>query len=270
MRMKTRRRIYPTRGGRRPGGRITLFRQDIPAAKFTALAVHDRYCLLLMGHIHDELSWLQRITYIASRSEPGTSREENSANLMQVLLVSRLFLGKLHEFYVVFRDVPALRLFVEAHYSTTPGAGTQKVGEIEAAFNSHAWLRTARNQSFLHYPTLGQATTTLEDPKVVWDLEVLHGRNTANTMYPTADVFANMHWFKIANPQDAMGGLAGALDAAKGLAALVMQTLEQTIGNFVHQNLQDLSNHEVVRLPVRDSIHDVRINYFMNVEPRRK
>jgi len=269
MRMKARRRMYPTRGGRRSGGTITLFRQDIPVAKFTALSIQDRYCLLLMGHIHDELSWLQRMAYIASRSEPGSSREANSANMMQALLVSRLFLGKLHEFYVVFRDVPALRLFVEAHYSTTPGAGAVKVADIEASFNSHVWLRTARNQSFLHYPTLGQATPTLEDPNVVWDLEIIHGRKTANTMYPTADVFANLHWFKIANPQDAMGGLAGALDAAKGLALLVMQTLEQTIGNFVHRNLQDLSSHEVIRLPVRDSIYDVRIDYFMNVEPRR-
>lgn len=203
-----------------------------------------------MGHIQDELSWLQRMTYIASRSEPGSNREKNSASMMQVLLTSRLFLGKLHEFYVVFRDVPVLRLFVEAHYSTIPGASTQKVAEIEAAFNSHVWLRTARNQSFLHYPTLGQATPTLEDPNVVWDLEILHGHKTANTLYPTADVFANMHWFKIANPKDGMGGLALALDAAKGLALLVMQTLEQTIGNFVHHNLQDLSSHQVIQLPV--------------------
>ena len=269
MRMKTRRRIFPTRGGRRSGGRITLFRQDIPVEKFMALPIQDRYCVLLMGHIHDELSWLQRIAYIASRSHPGSSREANSANMMQALLTSRLFLGKLHEFYVVFRDVPTLRSFIEAHYSPTHGAGALKVAEIETSFNSHTWLRTARNQSFLHYPTLGQATPTLEDSNVVWELEIIHGRKTANTMYPTADVFANLHWFKIANPGDAMGGLSDALDAAKDLALLVMQALEQTIGNFVHLNLQDLSNHKVIRLPVRDSIHDVRIDYFMNVEPRQ-
>jgi len=188
---------------------------------------------------------------------------------MQTLLVGRLFLGKLHEFYVVFRDVPALRAFVETHYSTTAGAGAAKVAEIETSFDSHTWLRKARNQSFLHYPTLGQATGTLEDPNVVWDLAIIHGRKTANTMYPTADVFANMHWFKIANPHNAMDGLADALDAAKGLALLVMQALEQTIGHFVHRNLQDLSEHEVIRMPVRESIYDLRMNYFVNVEPRR-
>jgi hypothetical protein len=63
-----------------------------------------------------------------------------------------------------------------------------------------------------------------------------------------------------------MTGFEDGLNAARRLAALVMQTLEQTVGLFVHLHLKDLSEHEVIRLPVRESIHEARFDYFMKAE----
>jgi hypothetical protein len=40
---------------------VKLYHQLMPSEKFNALSVGDRYCFLVLGHIHDEISWLQRM-----------------------------------------------------------------------------------------------------------------------------------------------------------------------------------------------------------------
>ncbi len=186
--------------------------------------------------------------------------------MMQVLFITRMFLGKLNELNVILDGQAVLRNFIVTNHPGDTGATV--LAELLAMYTENAWLRKARNQSFLHYPTMAQLLPTLNDPNVEWDIQIYHGKKTANTFYPAADVAANLHWFRLANSTNVFDGLTEALGAAKRLAALAMSALEQSIGNFIHLHLRPLNENTTMRLPVRESIFEAKLDYFMSVERR--
>lgn len=50
--------LKPYGKGRKAYRKITLFHQKISKDKFNALTIEEKYCVLTLGHIHDEISWL--------------------------------------------------------------------------------------------------------------------------------------------------------------------------------------------------------------------
>ena len=265
MKQRWRRRFGPKRGGRPVTKPIRLYLQRIPIKAFTDLPEQERYALLLLGHIHDELSWLQRMAYAASRRTGHASDLEASADMMQATFLARLMLGKLWEFRVVLNnEASPLATFIAQNWRPDdPGAGDQRVQEILAAYESQAWLRVARNKHFLHYPTFGDVEETIRDPNIVWDVQIAHGAQSSNTFYPASDVLANYAWFRRVNEQEPMRGLGDALGVLTKVARLTMDTREQSIGYFVDRKLVSLSDNEVVTIRA-PSIHDFRLGYFVS------
>lgn len=210
MKLRKRRHFNNSKGGRGHYGVITLYLQRIPREKFDALSEADRYCLLLLGHIHDEISWLQRMAFAAShRNRRGTDLEK-SADLMPTTFLARLLLGKLFEFKkVMAADGSPIRNFISDFWR--PGdqaAGSAQVEKILALFREEKWIRIARNKHFLHYPELGDVSETLQDKNIEWHVEIAHGKKSSNTFYPASDVFANYAWFARVNEKEPMAGLA--------------------------------------------------------------
>lgn len=262
---KRRRRAYASSGG--SAGSITLFHQRIPKVKFDALSEVDRYCVLLLGHVHDELSWLQRIAYVASRSVTRGNSLQRSGNMMQVTFLTRLLLGKLFEFkQVMGKQNSSISQFIAKNFHPDdPKIGQAKVKELQDFYSKEEWIRVARNKHFLHYPNLEDVRETLNDPKIDWRLEIAHSKKSSNTFYPTSDVLANYAWFRLANPSHPLKGLGEALDTTRELALLTLSVLERSIINFVDSHLHPLSEHTVVKIPVKGTVHEMRLNYFVKV-----
>jgi len=246
---------------------IKLYLQRIPPEVFTALADHDKYALLLLGHIHDELSWLQRMAYVASRRIGDAGDLENSANMMQATFLARMMLGKLWEFRVVLKDQasPLAKFIVNNWRPDEAEAGTLRVQEILAAYESSAWLGVARNKHFLHYPRFSDVEDTIRDPNIVWEVQIAHGFKSRNTFYPSSDAFANYAWFRRVNEEEPMRGLEEALKVLDRVAVLAMDTLEEAIGYFVDRKLMPFSEHEEITI-YAPSIHDLRLGYFVSTE----
>lgn len=264
MKQKKRRHFNNARGGRSTSSPITLFIQRVPQERFDALSEQDRYCLLLLGHVHDELSWLQRTAYACAQRGGRGNGLEQQADMMQTTLLLRLLLGKLFEFKQVMEsERGTIQPFIIANYRPDDqGAGAERVETIFKSYADEAWLRIARNKHFLHYPTLADVRTTLGDANVQWELEIAHGAKSSNTFYPTSDAFANYAWIRRVNPDEPMKGLDEALDVLTKLAKLTMGTLEESIGHFVDANLMRLSDNEPLTM-FAPSIRDLRLSYFI-------
>ena len=229
-----------------------------------ALTEVDRYCLLVLGHIHDELSWLQRLAFLATRGHQFTDEVERQGGMMQATMLARLLFGKLFEFQILLspKESPIRQFISEFYQPTEPQAGTTLVEEILMQFENEAWIRVGRNKHFMHYPKLNDVRETLSDPTIEWHLEVFHGEVSSNTFYPTSDVLANYAWFRLVNPDEPMKGLEEALDMLTSITRLTLKALEQSIGYFIDGRLMSLSKNERVRLNV-PSIHDQRLRYFL-------
>lgn len=209
MKASKQKRYRPTLNKRRATSRITLFQQKIPSTKFSTLKTEDKYCLLMLGHIHNELSWLHRMSYISSKSEEiGRNTIKSTGNLMQAIFLARLLLAKLFEFNILMESQSIIKTFIEKNFEPKDSkVGFKKVEEILNLFSSEDWIRTARNKHFLHYPKLNDVRETIDSPDIIWELEVFHGKSSSNTFYPTSDVMANYAWYALANPNNPMQGL---------------------------------------------------------------
>lgn len=183
---------------------------------------------------------------------------------MQTTLLFRLLLAKLFEFKQVMETEKAtIQAFIVANYRPADhDAGMSRIEAIFQSYEDEAWIRIARNKHFLHYPTLADVRSTLDDKNVQWELEIVHGAKSSNTFYPTSDAFANYAWMKRANPEAPMRGLEDALAVLTKLASLTMETLEESIGHFVDANLMKLGDNEEVTM-LAPSISDLRLSYFI-------
>ncbi len=265
MKVRKQRQFRETRGGKKTAGSITLYHQRIPREKFDALSEEQRYCFLLLGHIHDEISWLQRMSYVASRSGSSGGELHSAGNMMQVTFLVRLLLGKLFEFQKLLApEQSPIRKFIGEYFSPdNKTGGEERLAKVLAMYETEDWLKIARNKHFLHYPTLGDVRDTLNDPNIVWEVAIAHGKQSSNTFYPASSVMANYSWFRLVNPVEPMKGLEAALDATRKLSSMTLETLEQSIGFFVDTALVSLSENEEVEMLVSESIHEMKLNYFV-------
>lgn len=254
----------PLGKGRKLLKKITLFHQTIPQDKFNALTIEEKYCFLTLGHIYNEISWLQRMAYISSRSTSIGHDLESAGNMMQATLLARLLLGKLFEFKIIMggNESPISRFIANYYKPQDENAGIAQVRILNDYYLKEEWIRTARNKHFLHYPTLADVTETLNDVNIVWQPEIAHGKASSNTFYPTSDVMANYAWFKLANPAKPMIGFDETLRTIRELALLTIDTLEKSIGYFTNEKLLALSDNQEIKLAA-ESIHEIKINYFV-------
>lgn len=245
---------------------IKLYHQKVSSALFAALLEEDRYCLLLAGHIHDELNWLQRMAFISTRQQNLGSSVERGGKMMQTTMLVRLLLGKLWEFNEVFSPQNAhLRAFVVKYYKPEEkDAGSNKVREILAAFESQEWLRSARNKHFLHYPKFGDIKDALNDANMEWHFESFHGKNSVNTFYPTADVLANYSWFRRVNVEKPTSGFEDAVDALIGLTRLTLDALEVSIAHFIDVNLVQFRDSKEITLS-GPPLRSLRLPYLVAI-----
>lgn len=254
----------PLAEGRKLLKKIKLFHQTIPQDKFKALSVEEKYCFLTLGHIYNEISWLQRMAYIFARSSSVGRDLESAANVMQATLLARLLLGKLFEFKIIMGENQSIiSKFISNYYNPNDRSqGNAQVKILNDYYSKEKWIRTARNKHFLHYPTLADVSETLNDTNILWQPEIAHGKASSNTFYPTSDVMANYAWFKLANQDEPMKGFDEALGTIRELALLTINTLEQSIGYFTNEKLLALSDNREITL-VTQSINDIKINYFL-------
>lgn len=258
-------RFRPTINKKGAFKKIVLFHQKIPSEKFKALTTEDKYCFLTLGHIHDEISWLQRMSYISSKSaDINGNKLKNTGNLMQAIFLARLLLAKLFEFNVLMENQALIPEFIKTYFNPEiADEGAKRLQTITESFTSEDWIRTARNKHFLHYPKINDVRGTIENPDIVWEVEIIHGKKSSNTFYPTSDVMANYAWFELANPKNPMKGFDEALGTIKELALLTLNTLEQSLGYFTDEKLQKLSDNTKINL-LAESIYDSRLNYFLS------
>jgi hypothetical protein len=232
--------------------------------QFCRLSIEQRYCVLLLGHIQHEISWLQRTVYIASRSGRHESELERAGKVMQGGLLTRLLLGKLNEFRSTVESTPIIRTFLEEWFNPEDvPSGRNRVADLLNAFESDPWLQRARNQHFLHYPTLGNVRATLEDPNFAWSFDMYAAHSTMNSIYATSDVLANMAWYRLVNQDAPIEGLDRAYDSMASLSGEVIKILEMCIGEFVDRNLGPILEGQKISLTVQSRIDDVRLPFFV-------
>ncbi|MNJ99103.1 hypothetical protein D3C87_168770 [compost metagenome] len=239
---------------------------EVTQERFLELSVEMRYCVLLLSHIQHEISWLQRMMFIASRAPVNPDDEmEKNGTVMQASLVLRLLLGKLNEFRISVNDTPIILTFLQDWCDPdNPAAGAKKVTTLMELFESNHWLRSARNKHFLHYPTLNDVRNTLEDRDFEWRFDMYVANSSMNSLCPTADIMANLAWYKLVDSENAITGLDRAYDSMAKLSRDVIEVLESSLGYFIDRNVSRISEGKTVSMKARVCVNDIKLPFFMS------
>jgi len=245
---------------------IVLYEQVVSGEIFTSLPAEEQYALLVLGHVVQEISWLQRMLYIARENIAPASEIEKDGDAFQLLFLTRLMLGKLKEFDTLLRDEKKIVDFLVKNLeSLSPGNGIAAVESVQAKFLSNSWIAKARNKHFLHYPKFNDVKSALGYVNEHWDYTVYHGEISTLTLYKTSDAFANLAWFDLADGEDPFRGLNNALDALLSIALEALTLIERAIGNQLGGALSREGDTKKINMTVR-SLSQQRFDFFCVLE----
>lgn len=213
------------------------------------LKPEDLYCLELAGHIHNELSWLQRATYISSQEKMDRNSPAVAGQVMQTGIILRVLIGKLNEVQVVLEKNKTMRAFLEKWYDIdNKASGVQLLLELEQAFGSNGWIRTGRNKHFSHYPSFNDVAEAMASDGFQVELEIIHAEKMANTVHASADAFFNLAWFRVVDA-DPIAGFGAALETVIELTKRLQGLLHSVTDNFIRANLaiEESSHHTTAK-----------------------
>jgi hypothetical protein len=245
-------RLYKRPGQSEKKTSIRLHEQIVSGAVFAVVPDSDQYALLVLGHVFQEISWLQRMLYVARENIASESEIEKDGDAFQLLFLTRLMLGKLKEFDTLLEKEKKIVTFLVANFDPeSPARGTAAVEGIQAKFASNTWIRTGRNKHFLHYPIFNDVKTALGYIDSNWDYKVYHSELSTLTLYKTADAFANLAWFNLADSEDPFRGFNSALDALLFIAGDVLALIELALGHQLSGPLAREGDTKQVVMAVR-------------------
>lgn len=244
---------------------IRLREQAVSGSVFSTLPESDKYALLLLGHVFQEIAWLQRMLYVAQKNTTMGSQIEKDGQVFQLLFLTRMLLGKLKEFDTLLREENRITAFLASNFdSASLIRGTEAVRSIREKFSANAWISTGRNKHFLHYPKFNDMKATLSSMDQHWDYKVYHGEISSLTLYTTSDAVASLAWFNLADQNDPFRGHSDALDTLLDIAREVLALIERAIGHQLSGPLARDGDTKEVTMSVRP-LSDQRFDYFCSL-----
>ena len=216
---------------------LKLRRQYARNEELRKLKPEDLYCLELAGHIQNEISWLQRATYISSQVRINKDSPAAAGQVMQTGITLRILIGKLNEVQAVLKENKKMKAFLERWYDlNNKASGAALLNEIEQAFGNNKWIQTGRNKHFLHYPTFNDVAEAMASDGFQVELEIFHADHLSNTVHASADAFFNLAWFRLVDA-DPFAGFGTALDTVIGLTKRLQELLHHATINFIRTNM---------------------------------
>jgi len=244
---------------------IRVHEQVISGLVFAEVAPANQYALLLLGHVFHEISWLQRMLYIAQKNIDATSPIEKDGQALQLMFLVRLMLGKLIEFDTLLRDEGRIDSFLTVNFSPeSPAEGRTAIDSVRAQFASNDWIRKARNKHFSHYPVFNDVKAALSNVNENWDFRVYYGERSTHTLYATADAFANLAWLNLADSEDPSRGLQKGIDVLLSIAADALLMIERALENYLRGPLAREGDTKQIVLSVRP-LSEQRFDFFSDL-----
>lgn len=261
MRMKQK-RLRKTLGRSVPKSAIRVHEQVVSGSVFAKIPPADQYALLLLGHIFHEISWLQRMLYIAQKNIDAESSIVKDGHALQLMFLTRLMLGKLIEFDTLLRDEKRIGDFLCTNFvRESPAEGRAAVESVLAQFSSNGWIRKARNKHFSHYPVFNDVKVALNNVNEHWDFRVYYGDRSAHTLYATADAFANLAWLNLADTGDPARGLNKGLEVLLSIAGETLALIELALGHYLRGPVAREGDTRQMVLSVRP-LSEQRFDFF--------
>lgn len=210
----------------------------VPISAVKALTPKDRYAYYLLGHMFNELMFLQKLLIVTMRQSEKPTPPELCAGNAQALIVFRIAAGKLWEAWQVMTSSELSHSLRESFLPLIEGS-KERWKELSKTVSEQPYLKDLRNKQSFHYPRFREWEELLE-PRDDWaDDLVFASAESGNLFFDGAESYAQEWMFS--QDRRASRSTSERVDQLLGGLVTLMTTftrfVEEILSAFVHERL---------------------------------
>jgi hypothetical protein len=215
---------------------FNLKKLSIPHVALENLSRAERYSVLMLGHIFNEVMTLQRLA-VTLKPTPKATDTEKAGSLSQVALILRLLSGKIYEAQLRINSKEISEfLRVRCFPLMEAGVGAENLKKFNVTASQCKWLNPARNRHALHYPDMHDWKPALDlASEHEFPFELIAGDRDGEVLFHTADTIANLAFFLEADRLDWSAGFDAMLTDLHMLNKLLSGVSAEPLQAFVLQ-----------------------------------
>jgi len=196
---------------------MKIYEIKLTKAQFLSLPENERALFFQLGHVFNELSFLNKLLYMVSDLDlEGIEKKGMTA---QSMIVARIFIGKVFESWRMLQKQlfkSKLMLELEPHL---PDEAKNALDELNGYFGKNNLLPTIRNEFSFHYSSkhIDEVFNTTENEK---EFSLILGSTDANTLHDYAEQIVSFGMLQKTNEESwraAMDKMIGDLVKTSGL-----------------------------------------------------
>jgi hypothetical protein len=239
---------------------MKIYEIKLTKGQLSSLPENERPLFFQLGHVFNELSFLNKLLYMVS--DPELEGVERKGMTVQSMIVARIFIGKVFESWLMLeRQLFNTNLMLELN-SHLPDEAKEALNELKKYFGKNNLLSTIRNKFSFHYLSehIEDVLNSTEDEK---ELSLILGVTGANTLHDYAEQIVSFGMLQKTSEeswQAAMDKIIGDLIRVSGLLKSFIGHLSASIFhlrlgqswddfNWVEHELNDLKNLEGFKIP---------------------
>lgn len=195
---------------------MKVYEIKLTKKQLLSLPEKERPLFFQLGHVFNEISFLNKLLLMVSSTEVGGLERKGMA--MQSMIVARIFIGKVFEAWLMLeKELLKTKLMLDLDQHL-PDEAKQALQHLKRYFGRSNLLATIRNKFSFHYLSehIDDVMNAVEDEK---EFKLVLGDSYANTMHDFAEEivsFAMLQKTDKESAQEAMDNIIGDLVKISG------------------------------------------------------
>jgi hypothetical protein len=262
---------------------MEIYHVKLSRAKLAAMPVTERGLLFLLAHASNEITVLTKLILMMRKDDPPSPIVEN-VEMGQTFILMRLFIGKLHEAWELFKGrVQSDRAIATTYIPRLPPDAAAALQALNRHFGQGNALTAIRNKIAFHY--LDKENLTEANFQQLAQSEPLQfylSRTEGNSFYHAAELIAQLGAINLvkaptADPNDSMSAEVRAFAALCDEIIEVSQHIRELFGELIRILGQDAVSECITeQIPDGPKLSTFSLPYFfdeddeLSVPPRSK
>ena len=254
---------------------VEMYELKVPLAAIRKLSNEQRYVYYLLGHMFNELMFLQKLAgFAVSTMNKHTDRRPARANpeQAQALFLFRMSSAKVWEAVETIRKKDMSMVLRTDIFPHMPD-GQSRLDDLNATVSAAKWLPEIRNGMGFHFPTM-ERWKDFVTPADDWvDDSVYLGPGSGHTFYDGSDAIVK-HW--MFSQKKGMVPKEGVVPLINEMIELLTKTtnfLEDVMGAFVAEFLlkgKGQGKAKMVGKIQAPQYHSVTLPFWVSMPPAKR
>jgi hypothetical protein len=242
---------------------VSIKRVTVAVERVAALSAEERYAYYLLGHLFNELMFLQKLLHFAIPKHADARPVRQLPEYGQLFFVARLAVGKMWEAKLALERSEMSKVLRTSFLPLVPEQADRLQLWCRRVSKSR-WVERLRNAHSFHYPKFAQWSSLLQ-PDPSWeDDHIFTGSQSGNVYYAGSDSIAQNWMFgqlSETDPRNAVDPMVSELIALLGGAN---DAVEEVLGAFI---VERLSPNQAADLGTVDTVlfEHVELPFWTNM-----